>query len=75
MAIQDSNGQEITVDRLIGVTWSLLEDARASPEVDHAACGKYIEIIAKVLLPRSDGGGGAKAESLRSLLETMRADG
>lgn len=77
MAIKDSKDQEITVDRLVGVTWSLLEDARASDEVDHAACGKYIELIAKVLLPRSDSGkpgGGGGNQNLKGLLAAMESE-
>lgn len=76
MPIKDDKGADITVDRLVGVTWELLENARASAEVDHAACGKYIELIAKVLLPKTDGGsgGGVRAQSLKGLLDALSAE-
>lgn len=76
MGIKDDNGHEITIDRLVGVTWSLLEDAKAAGEVDHAACGKYIELIAKVLLPKAPGAstGSAAAGNLRELLEAARQE-
>lgn len=76
MSIRDCKGVEITVDRLVGVTWSLLEDARtSSTEIDHQACGKYIELIAKVLLPKTgDGGMPGKATSLQGMLEALQRE-
>lgn len=74
MTIKDKDGQEITSERLAQEAWDLLQEAKETDEIDHQVCAKYIELMSKVLLPKTQRTGSVDGDSMAAMIAAARGE-
>lgn len=69
--LQDPSGAQVDAQWLAQQAINLLAKAQEQTEVDHAACVKYLDLLARVLLPKT--GGEVGREEASRAIEAARA--